>query len=219
MDFYDKWIMLATIAFSTQAYAESTGLDKAIAFVKDACLHGKKIDIKASGNGDISFSKGVNGEVVVSASEVGAMVSNTSQAVRKEENNKIRECMQPHIAIIINLIATTPKATSTETSKPNDYIPKDQWVLKDIPLNIFDGRVLLVLDDVKEINRRSIAKISINIPHRQPHRMQVTHQKDPFFKNNYKFQFGDAEYKLTAEKVDLQGQKAKISIVKYRNMK
>jgi hypothetical protein len=73
--------------------------------MKEACVTGKKLDIKAKAAGEVAvIKKGAAGSLNLSVREARGAVDILNEQLKSEDNNDIRECMKPHIGTILKAI-------------------------------------------------------------------------------------------------------------------
>ena len=189
-------------------------INKAIELIKVACASGEKINIKITGNGKISFiKKGIDGEVSLTKEEINGVIKGTNENLRVKENSDIRKCMQQYVPDILDsLLKSRQKNKPTEDSY---YYLNSRDIPLDIPVSILDGEPLLIVDKIYEdSSRQKKAGLKIEIPYRNSYGFS-----NIGIGENVKFEYRDKIYKVKIDYIDLQEQKATLSLVKYKDIK
>jgi len=187
----------------------------AVDWMKTACVSGEHIDIKADGEGGLKlFKAGAEGGFSFSKTEIKGVITNANDQIRAEENSEIRQCMQPYIQTILGIIATPIVKKDQQES-----LPVNQWIPVDIPMPILDGNPLITLTKVYEFNRNEVIDLSIEIPYRSPYRLKLWQSSNSSLKNSDTFKYRDTIYKIVADQIDLQGQRAKVSLMNYKKIR
>lgn len=103
---------LATISifilFYQSVQAAETNIDKAVTFLKDACVNsGSSFELKISGKGQFLvqklFGTGVAGSVNLSKKELEGF-ADAASALNAKQATEMRACMRPHIDKILGAI-------------------------------------------------------------------------------------------------------------------
>jgi hypothetical protein len=101
--------------------ADSKSINTAIEWLKTACVSGEDLEIKAEGNGGISFlKKGVQGRLYFSKKDARGVVHSLQGEVQRDNLQEQRECMQPYVDRILDAILGDQGATSSN----NRQLPK-----------------------------------------------------------------------------------------------
>ncbi|MGH8564530.1 MAG: hypothetical protein ACREXW_10765 [Gammaproteobacteria bacterium] len=101
--------------------ADSKSINTAIDWLKTACVSGEHLEIKAEGDGGISFlKKGVQGKLYFSKKDARGVVDSLQGEFQRDNLQEQRECMQPYIDRILDAILGAQGATSSN----NRQLPK-----------------------------------------------------------------------------------------------
>lgn len=101
--------------------ADSKSINTAIDWLKTACVSGEHLEIKAEGDGGISFlKKGVQGKLYFSKKDARGVVDSLQGEVQRDNLQEQRECMQPYIDRLLDAILGNQGATSSN----NRQLPK-----------------------------------------------------------------------------------------------
>lgn len=201
-------IVFTIAALVNSVYAQQDDITRfklAVKFMQAACASGEKIQVEGKANGGISIlKKGGSGSFEFSRTELNGMVSSVNESIRVEENRQIRECMQPHIAKIISMIAT-----QNDEQQIHSELPNNQWMKVGMQLPILDGKVTVIITGIQERgDRRAGAHIFVDVPRRSRYGGEWLTDTD-----NFNFEYYGKSYKLTVTNIDLDRQRAKITII------
>lgn len=214
-----KLLVVIIIAFNASTLLANTNIksleniNKAIELIKVGCASGEKIDIKVTGNGNISFiKKGIDGEISLTKEEINGVVKGTNEKLRVKENSEIRKCMQQYVPDILDsLLKSRAKNKLTED---NYYYLTSRDIPLGIPVSILNGDPLLIVYKVSEgYGRKKKARLRIEIPHRNNYEFYLG------IGENGKFEYRDKIYKVKIDHIDLQEQNVTLSLVKYKDIK
>jgi len=210
------FILISTFLISTvNCWASDGNTDRfslAIEFMKASCTSGYSIDIKGDSEVGVKLSReGSEDSFSFSKAEVKSVITIANEQIRAEENAEIRQCMQPYVQAILGVI-------SSPVNKPKQKVslPVKQWIPLDMPMPMLDGSPLLTLTKVYEFDRDELIDLVIEIPHRSPYRIKLWQSKNPLRKNSSTFEYRDTIYKIVADYIDLQGQRAQVSVTSYK---
>ena len=194
--------------FSIKAYSDDLErFNMAVEFLKTACASGEEVLIEAEASGGLSLmKKGGSGSIKISKAELRGMVNTTNDEIRLQDNKDIRECMQPFVQQILNIIASPPKSKEPEGVA---VLPKSQWMPVGVPLPILDGKVTVLVSEIGEGNdRKAYSDLRIEVPRRSPYEDTLYNAQ------NMNFEYQGSMYKLTATTPELQNQRVQITIIK-----
>lgn len=114
-------LILLAIFPPSSAAQQATKADKAIEAVKQLCLTGTQYDLKTDAQGNLTLLKltpGATGKVSVNVRSSSGAAAIFDEKVRKEADEDIRKCIQPHIQKIIDAILQSGDVAITVTYRP-----------------------------------------------------------------------------------------------------
>lgn len=199
-------LFLSFFLLSTQPMAQSVSVEKLVELSKSACLAGEKLDMQIGADGGITLFKrslgGVEGGVSLKRKEIHGAVGLASEKAILEENSAIRSCVLQVIALLRSAESLPPP-----TEDGDAFLPSNQWLGVDSPLPIIDGKARIIIKKIYESNRRTKAKVRVEVPRRET-----------FIRNldkgeSMKFIYHDKPYILTLLEVRLQAQRAKFTVI------
>ena len=98
--------------FTAASEAVPSNTETAIDFLKTACASGEVVEIKAEGDGGLSFlKKGVQGSLYFSKKDLRGIVEGLKGELQRDNIHEQRECMRPHIDRVLDSLLP-PKAIS-----------------------------------------------------------------------------------------------------------
>ena len=101
--------------------ADSKSINTAIDCLKTACVSGEHLEIKAEGDGGISFlKKGVQGKLYFSKKDARGVVDSLTDEAQRDNLQEQRECMRPYINRILDAILQDEHTSSGE---PRHLLP------------------------------------------------------------------------------------------------
>lgn len=209
-------ILISTFLITTgNCWASGENADRfslAIESMKLSCVSGEGVNIKDDGEGGVTISKaGAEDSFSFSKAEVKRVITSANDQIRSESNPEIRQCMQPYVQAIVGILATP-----VNKSKLQESLPTKQWIPIDMPMPILDGNPLLTLAKVYESGRDEVIDLVIEVPHRSSYLIKLYQSTSPNRKNFDTFKYRDTIYKIVADRIDLQGQRAQISVINYK---
>jgi hypothetical protein len=90
--------VLVVLVLPTAMAADSKSIHTAIEWLRTACVSGENLEIKAEGDGGISFLKrGVQGKLYFSKKDARGVVDSLQGELQRDNLREQRECMQPYI--------------------------------------------------------------------------------------------------------------------------
>lgn len=101
------FFLLGLAAQHVNAQQSSNRIEQVIGFLRQACVTGQTVEINGDGKGNVdirSFKPGISAQLNYKSSEDNGSVSINDATKRVEADQKIRECMQPHINKVISAI-------------------------------------------------------------------------------------------------------------------
>lgn len=214
-----KFLIIITIIFSIQVLLADTNtkslekINKAIELIKVGCASGEKINIKVTGNGEISFvKKGIDGEITFTKEEINGVVKGTNENLQAKENSDIRKCMQQYVPDILDSLLKA--RIKNKLTNDDYYYLTNRGIPLDIPVSILNGEPLLIVYKIYEgYGREKKARFRIEIPHRN------SYEFDLGIGDSGKFEYRDKIYKVKINHIDLQEQNVILSLVKYKDIK
>ncbi|MDD5034837.1 MAG: hypothetical protein PHE55_08780 [Methylococcaceae bacterium] len=107
------FLLLYTITATSEA--DSSNVETAIDFLKTACASGEIVEIKAEGDGGLSFlKKGVQGKLYFSKKDLRGVTEGLKGELQRDNVREQRECMRPYIDRILDSLLPLKKNSSGE---------------------------------------------------------------------------------------------------------
>lgn len=196
----------------TANHSETT--TQVIEVIKMACATGTQTNFSVNADGGLSIIKrGAEGSINVTAEEINGVVRGTSEEIRKEENENIRQCMQQYVPKLIDYMLNTRERAPIPKQA---YQLTSQRLSVDLPLPIIDGAPMIIVEKIYENgSRHKAADLKLDIPHRRPQTLRF--DLDLPKRNSKTFEYRDNIYKINVEHINLQDQIVTLSVRLYRD--
>lgn len=143
---------------SAQSAAASDNINRAIAFLKAACVtSGSSLQIRTTSDGSLEFTDASKRSVIISKNEMEGLVDSASE-VNAQQASEMRACMKPYIDKIVSSLL----GQSAQGSPSDIVISTNGYPFK---LNEFDQVIAIVVTrgtgEWKKSELRRSAKLNV----------------------------------------------------------
>ena len=123
--------VLVVLVLPTAMAADSKSIHTAIEWLRTACVSGENLEIKAEGDGGISFLKrGVQGKLYFSKKDARGVVDSLQGELQRDNLREQRECMQPYIDRLLDAILGNGAGSSNDRQLPKGFSIDDKGFVR-----------------------------------------------------------------------------------------